>query len=442
LRGFLKTLGWDGALLALAVILRIVSCLGYDPSTGYDAESHWKTLMWWSHKASIPDVMWARTAYHPPLYYALTGLLHAFKADSRDIQALSVFAGSLRLVVCFLAMREFLPSLPRARAVGMALLAVLPASVHLDGMVNCEGLLGLFSALFLLWGARVFGPRKYAPLVAGLALGAAILTKVSAIALVMAFVGAAIIARPPWRRVLVVLGLVALLDGWYFARNTSHYGKPFLNGYDGPDKGAAAGVEATPYWKRRSLAYVFGWSGAIYEKTSWPSGYDPPRFFPLLVVTTFADYYHYGFERNLTRNPHYRATPSSPESLRLARLSVAAGTLIAAITAAAWMVLAWMALRARRGDWLFLVAAPFVAVLGQLHFAWAFPIDWEGPVKGVYLQFAVPPLAAAFGIGVDWALRRWSTAIIGAAGIAALVAVAAYTLYCRLTACVDILPKV
>ena len=78
------------------------------------------------------------------------------------------------------------------------------------------------------------------------------------------------------------------------------------------------------------------------------------------------------------------------------------------------------------------MALPLVAVAGQLWFAWKYPIDWEGPIKGVYLQFAALPLCALSGVGCDWLWRRGVAGRIALAIVAVGgAAVAYYTFYCR-----------
>ena len=91
-------------------------------------------------------------------------------------------------------------------------------------------------------------------------------------------------------------------------------------------------------------------------------------------------------------------------------LSVMAGTLIALVTAIAWLGAARVLWR-RRDDGepdprFALLLAPLGALIGQLHFATKYPNDNFGPIKGAYLQFVAPVLCALFGVGVAWMWRR------------------------------------
>ena len=79
-----------------------------------------------------------------------------------------------------------------------------------------------------------------------------------------------------------------------------------------------------------------------------------------------------------------------------------------------------------------MLAVPVLAVVGQLHFAVKYPIDSEGMVKAIYLQFAAAPLCATFGVAVAWLWRRRRARILAVVELAAVAAVAVYAIACRL----------
>jgi hypothetical protein len=156
------------------------------------------------------------------------------------------------------------------------------------------------------------------------------------------------------------------------------------------------------------------------------------RFWPVLVASTFADYYNYAFARypkdaQLIANSH----PISRIAVNLGRASVIAGTVIALSTAIAWFLTAALLARRRDAARLVLAIAPAAAILGQLYFAIQYPFDDVGPIKGVYLQFASAPLFGLFGLSVSWLAQRRTTRPLAIAELFAVGAVAAYTIYCR-----------
>lgn len=437
----------EALLIALGIALRVTMLTRYDPARGYDFMSHWKFIQWMTAHTDLPHAGFSRETYYPPLYYAVIGLLRRHGLPDGRVALLSVIAGCVRLVLFEVGFVIALRRRRLGRIAALAIAAVLPVSIHLDGMIYPEAWLNLFAAALLVcvWLAFLRDGRARLGwcVAAGLFASLALLTKISVLAVIGA-VGVAALAElalraGDWRTRLVrvapfvaTLAIVLASTGWYFARNQRLYGKPFLTGYDYGDAHAMRAVANVPVWKRRAPGYVFGWTADIYRRPMWPAGYEPtPRFFPLVVATTFIDYYRYGFA---PERPWNDEQPGRPHHTvwDLALLSVAAGTWIAALTVAGALALLVDAWRRRRAGELAMALAPLFAVGGQLAFAWKYPIDWEGPVKGLYLQLVALPLCACFGFVVDWTWRRgraWR--LIAVASFVAVACVAAYSIYGR-----------
>jgi hypothetical protein len=283
----------------------------------------------------------------------------------------------------------------------------------------------------------------------GLLLGLAILSKVSALVLVIS-IGAAIgleVARahPSWWRALgirarpLVAGalVLALVAGPFFVRNQMLYGQPATTGYDGFVKSSQAPYEAIPYLQRRPIGFYLGWNLGIYVRPFAPTGLGAkPRFFPVLIATTFNDYYFFSYSGGGKFGDDRFVTGVA---VTMGCLSVMAGTAIALITVLAWFGVVRALWRRRDGDGepdprFALLLAPLVATLGQLHFAIKYPNDNFGPIKGAYLQFVAPVMCAVFGVGVDWMWRsraRWRWRVAALAALGALALVAAYSIQAR-----------
>jgi hypothetical protein len=430
-------------LLTLGVLLRLSMLAGYDIRWSYDSDDHWPYIAWFGKHWELPPLTLSREIYHPPLYYVTTGALLRLGAG-RGVQALSVVCGCIRLGLIWFGLERYLPRRRMARLVALAIAAVLPASVHLDGMITGEALSGLLTVVALLLGAEAFRTDgaarwRYATL-AGVVVGLQLLTKVSALATIGTF-GLAVLIEMVHRKVgwgerlrrfapwVAALLMTAAVSGWYFARNERLYHKAFLAGYDGLDAGYLGQTQNTPYLDRRTLGFFVDWPIDIFRWPYGPVAAVPARFWPLLVTSTFVDYYNY----------HFAPPPEKPSSSKPVRraafwLSVASaggGAAIALATTVAWFsafATTWRRKEVVRP--LFLIM-PLVAVVGQLHFGVKYPVDLVGPIKGLYMQFASPALYALFGLAVAWLWKKPWLRPLAMVELAALGAVAAYTVYCR-----------
>jgi hypothetical protein len=434
-------------LLVLGVALRVSMALRYDARWGYDWWWHWQYISWMADHGSLPSPDQSLEYFHPPLYYFLAGRLVRLGAGVQAVSWLSVGAGCLRLGLVAWGLRRWVPDVP-ARLLALALAAVLPASVFLDGMESGEALANLLCAGAILAGAAAFeraGRARLGPAALfGVLVGLALLTKVSAVTLLAAAVLATAF-EIAWatgdraRRaapLLVALALVGATSGWYLARNYQLKQKLLLSSFDGYERKRGATVAAVPYLLRREPDFLHGWSLDVHRDPHHPSATRPAYFWPLLLASTFVDYYNFGFKPHPDprREPsRYVNSMSQPRGeLWPARLSFHGGLVIALATVAAFCVAARAALRRRLPAWLFLLAVPLFAIVAQLHFAWQYPFDKLGVVKGVYVQYAAPPLCALFGLAVAWLWRRPLGRIFAAMALGGLGLVAAYSVYCRL----------
>jgi hypothetical protein len=428
------------AALLLGVVLRVVTTIGYDPTIGYDFGDHWKHINWFRDHLSIPAANYTRTTYHAPLYHFLFGLLARTGLAEKGLQFGSLVVSCTRLALLALGLRLALPSSPRARAVALMLAAVMPCSVHLDAMETQEPLSNLLTTLALvlaLFTFRAEPRRRWGwALALGAVAGLELLTKISGLALagviamagpIEAVLAPSSTARERLRRLapwLAATLVMVAVGGWWYVRCHMLYQHAFLSSWDVYPSNEILAVNATalPEVDRRSLGYLVGWSTDIYRDPYYPSGISPhSRFWPVLVASTFVDYYRFGL-----------AAGGLDRVQTAARLSVIAGTFIAAITVVAWLFLAVRLARRRDAAHLAMLALPLLGLLGALSFAIQFPYDFEGVVKGVYLHFAAAPLYAVFGLGVVWLGRRPLGKPLAWAATSSVAAVAAYTIACRL----------
>jgi 4-amino-4-deoxy-L-arabinose transferase-like glycosyltransferase len=130
---------------------------------------------------------------------------------------------------------EIFPDRPALALGGAALVAFNPQFLYLSGAVNNDIPAALCSLAVLWVCSRLMraGPSIRTDVTLGILFGASLLTKSNLLALLALIELAYLIATWPtrdWRALLrgtcVVLGLAALISGWWFLRNQLLYGEP------------------------------------------------------------------------------------------------------------------------------------------------------------------------------------------------------------------------
>lgn len=176
-------------ILLLGLLVRVVALIQLDPRNGYDAAAHLRYTEILG-EGRIPRVgvdkdTWA--AQYPPFYYALAWMLSNLGLGDRGGQLVSLASGAVRLVLVdrFFA-RESMPR--HGRAFANLLHAFLPFAVRIDVFYSNESLattLAIASVMIASAERSTWRPTIIA-IWTGLALGAALLTKSSAVAAIPA----------------------------------------------------------------------------------------------------------------------------------------------------------------------------------------------------------------------------------------------------------------
>ncbi len=440
----------ETAALALGALLRLSMATTHDARVGFDFNGHWPYINYIATHHALAPFDLSAVSYHPPLYHLVAALLVANGLGPGALGGLAALLGTIRLVIIWVGLERWLPESRLARVVALFTAAVVPAAVQLDGLITNEPLSTLFCALAIVVAPKaVEGARtgQVAPMAwLALWLGLALITKISALVLIAALILAVAIdvARGPlpwwsgwrtrWKPLAAGAALTVALSGWFFVRNQALYGQLAPTAFDGMLKPNQAPYEKVPYLDRRPLGFYVGWAPAVFGSPYAPSGYVPnPRFFSVLVASTFSDFYLYDFAARDAHTPmvpgRRRAIPKL--AFDLSCLSTIGGTVLAALALAAWFG-SWRAFRARPPDRrLVLLLMPLLAVLGQMHFSTKYPNDDFGSIKGTYMQFVAPILFGLTGMAVAWMWRRTWARAGAVAALGALSLVALYTVDCR-----------
>lgn len=183
----------------------------------------------------------------PPLYYALESLPYRAAAGATLLdrltlmRLLSAALAGVTALLCFLFVRECLPSRPWAWTVGGLGVAFAPMLGFVSGGVNPDALLYALSAALFLCLARAWrrGVTPRLALGAGLLIAAGMLTKVNFYGLVPgALLGLTLAARRTtlaWdRRLVALVGATVVVGGALFALGTGFqllaWHRPFVVG--------------------------------------------------------------------------------------------------------------------------------------------------------------------------------------------------------------------
>jgi hypothetical protein len=442
----------EAIALLIGVLLRLRMPSTFSFMWGYDYSSHVAYVGYVVEHHALPSIDLFRAAYHPPLYYWIAAFVVQHGSTVEHLPTLSAGFGAVRLIIVWAGLRRVLPDHRLARVVALLLAGVMPCALHVDGMVSNEALNNLLStaalaAMFMTF-ASAGRKRMLWAISLGLLLAGAMLTKVSALVFVMVVAGGAIgeaiatdgTALQRVRRavpLVAALGIALGLSLPIHARHLSQTGKLFPTAFDGMplERKMVEDASQVPYLRRRSLGYYVGLGGIdTFRAPYWPTGSEPPRFWPVLFASTFADYYNFSFAGFPGNNEPFTVVNKrrmQPTAFQFMKASAIAGLPIAIATILAFLGAAIVLARRRDVSRLVLLVVPVLAVLGQLHFTIKYPFDNQGIVKGAYFQFAAAPLYALFGLAVSWLWKRPRWRAIAGLQIACLSTLMAYSIYSR-----------
>jgi 4-amino-4-deoxy-L-arabinose transferase-like glycosyltransferase len=205
------------------------------------------------------------------------------------VRWMTVLIGAGVICLTYFIGREIFPDQPALAAGAAALVAFNPQFIYLSGAINND-IAAALAGTAVLWACvRLVrrGPSRRADATVGVLYGLALLTKFNLLALLALIELAYLLTVWRTRRIrvflrgnLIVLGLAALIAGWWFVRNQVLYGDPaglsILNElWEGRpfSEGLWAIPQGLPYlWS--SLWGRFGYGqlplpGAVYQGLFW-----------------------------------------------------------------------------------------------------------------------------------------------------------------------------
>lgn len=373
--------------------------------SGFDADAHLSYVQTILDRGALPLADEGWEMHQPPLYYLLcAGLLQVAGLATQDsgtalvlLRMTGLALGLAQLVLAAGCLRLLFPSQPRRQFAGLGLAAFLPAQIYTCHYITNEVLLTTLgtAALYLcLRSLRDERPSVLGHILLGLCLGAALLTKITALVVAgvvfLVLIGRLVVRwerRPSvWLRgVGLTLLTTAAVSGWHYARVWAHFGTPLAGNYD-PASGfwwwQPPGYGTLAYFCRfgRVLTEPFfsGLSGipdGLYSSLwgdgmcggagAWP--HRPPWNYDLMAV---------GF---------------------LLALPASAAIAVGLIAAVGQLV------RRPRAEW-FLLLGILAGLAGGVIFQ-TLRYPYYGHARASYLLTGMIPLCALGAVGVDWLAR-------------------------------------
>ncbi len=298
--------------VALAVAYSLILILGFGP----DEPRHFQYLPLMVEQHRLPRVLpeggelGGAIALHPPLYYSLLVPLYVSLRETaglwwtqRILRLVSPIFGVLVLWLVWRSARRVFPRSPYAAALVPGLMAVWPHFVMDHSVINNDNganLAGAGLIYFLVHRPGGAWTAKSA-LIGGLLLGAGALMK-GQLLLCLPPVLLAIMAwdhgrdfwRQPrfWRNTAIALAALAVVAGWWYARNFALYGA--LNyvapGYRGLPEGVSL-IDGLSVGLVQSLVAVtfMGLFHSIWVQVGWfPEAMAGPLYAALAVLLAAA----------------------------------------------------------------------------------------------------------------------------------------------------------
>jgi 4-amino-4-deoxy-L-arabinose transferase-like glycosyltransferase len=193
------------AIVAFALLLRLSLARWYDVILGYDFPTHHDYVRYLVEHHRLPRYDLNVATYHPPLFYGLAALLERLGCVTQTVGRISIASSCLQILLTWWGLETYLRESRLARILALAIAAVIPASVHVAGMVSNEALSDVFCTGAIVLMPQALSRRGRSAVHHGLACGAclglALLTKVSGVMVLAAFLAGVglTIARSPGR---------------------------------------------------------------------------------------------------------------------------------------------------------------------------------------------------------------------------------------------------
>ena len=391
---------------------------------GFDSINHLEYIDYIKKHWRLPLAGEGWQMYQPPLYHIVSAVLTAPMQGPQAVAALRLFGGVIgcvQFVLVFLSLRLLFPEKLGAQLFGLILAAALPENIYISHYITNEALCGMLTTAAIYFCLRILKSEKdsaWLHLWLGLCLGAALLTKITAV-IAVPFIGVALLAKLVVkgrmnfgvlaRTVGLAVVITVAISGWHYARMWRLYHNPLVGNWDG--------TMGFNWWMEdgfHTAGYFFRWGHSLAYP--WYSGFD--SFGDGLYSTLWGDGLNGGMVDMADRPPWNYPL-------------MAGGFLLALLPMLLILGGAGSALRKliRQPDlvWFLLTGVALATVAALVYMGLKLP--YYGQVKAFYGLIAMLPLCAFAARGWEFILRRGKVFVLAAATLFGVWALNSYASY-------------
>jgi len=290
-------------------------------------------------------------AQHPPLYYAMMALVWRATEGVQDRWrwhvmrwATVMIVGYGTLALCWAMFRRIWPQDSFRAWASAATVMLMPLTILYTGYINPDGcaMLWATAAACLCLETAVARPSLARAALLGAVLAAACLTKLSALptVLVAAYAYALAARRVSLRQwalaAALTTGLWLGLSGWWYARNLSFYGTPFIHTvapYGSALENALrpGGSFAFFAWLTVRETYLSSWA----QRGWFPAGVIEWVLYAVIIAFTLAA--SAGWLRHPAPTPQTSSTQAQRQRVGARMLALLLGAIVIGHQAAFWL---------------------------------------------------------------------------------------------------------
>lgn len=246
-------------MIAAWTVLCLKNILIIPMNMGMDFKGHIDYINTVASGFHLPYATDGWQMFQPPFYYIISAFLlkvflqiTSFDIAVKLLRIIPMICGALQIEVCYRVMQLMYPKNNTLQTFGTVIGGFIPMNIYISQAIGNEPLAGILTSLLVLWQIKYIQskgpPSRERLIVAGFLAGLALLTKTSALLIVILLL-LTIPLKGFYRtkdgdnqiiettKAIITVSITAfLVCGWYYIRNIIVLGAPFIGGWDSARK--------------------------------------------------------------------------------------------------------------------------------------------------------------------------------------------------------------